>query len=291
MSLPRPRPSLSKRWCFTLNNYTEDEYRSIISNLEANCTYCVVGKEIGESGTPHLQGFAAFTRKYRFQAIKDRYLPRCHLEVARGSPRENRDYCRKDGDYHEFGECPSGSRGDVSTNRSGNRDDVARGFAKAMERGREGLAEFYLERPGAYLFHRSQLLRNFLSHATPIDRPGIEVWWFYGEPGTGKSRKAHEDLPQAYIKDPRTKWWNGYMLESTVIIDDFGPNGIDINHLLRWFDRYKCLVEVKGDMVPLYATKFVVTSNFHPEKLFQFAGECNPQLPALMRRIKLKLFE
>jgi len=35
-------------------------------------------------------------------------------------------------------------------------------------------------------------------------------------------------------------------VRSDVIIDDFGPNGIDINHLLRWFDRYKCLVENKG---------------------------------------------
>ncbi len=109
-------------------------------------------------------------------------------------------------------------------------------------------------------------------------------------------------MPSAYIKDPRTKWWNGYMLESDVIIDDFGPGGIDINHLLRWFDRYKCLVESKGSMLPLYATSFIVTSNFKPCDIFKCnnymfrdqVSTCesvdHPQLPALMRRITLVEF-
>lgn len=78
------------------------------------------------------------------------------------------------------------------------------------------------------------------------------------------------------------------MLESDVIIDDFAPKGIDINHLLRWFDRYKCTVETKGDMVPLHATKFIVTSNFPPEGCFKDEdGGTHPQMPALRRRIKV----
>jgi len=91
-----------------------------------------------------------------------------------------------------------------------------------------------------------------------------------------------------YVKDPRTKWWNGYFLEKEVIIDDFGKGGIDINHLLRWFDRYRCSVEVKGDMVPLYADNFIVTSNFRPEQVFvDEHGNDHHQLPALFRRIEV----
>jgi len=108
----------------------------------------------------------------------------------------------------------------------------------------------------------------------------------------GKSRLAHEELPEAYIKDPRTKWWNGYMLETSVIIDDFGPLGIDINHLLRWFDRYKCLVETKGGMIPLYATTFIVTSNFTPEDVFKDKeGVPHVQTPALERRLVIEHME
>lgn len=122
----------------------------------------------------------------------------------------------------------------------------------------------------------------------PVDRPAISVKWIYGPPGVGKSRSAHAALPDAYIKEPRTKWWNGYLNEKTCIIDDFGPGGIDINHLLRWFDRYKCLVENKGGMIPLQVETFIVTSNFKPADIFKWGDERHPQLPALERRIVIE---
>ena len=276
----------AKRYCFTLNNYTEDEYSALRNNVEAHCSYGIIGRETGEEGTRHLQGFCIFVKRISFQTCKDRLDPRVHVEIANGTPRQNRVYCSKDGDFWEHGECPnSGASSGKST-----RDETAKSFVSAMEQGRPGLVRFADEFPGAYYFTGSTMLRNYLSLQEPKYRSGIEVFWFYGVPGSGKSKKAHEDLPDAYIKDPRTKWWNGYKLEDSVIIDDFGPGGIDINHLLRWFDRYKCYVEVKGDMVPLYATKFIVTSNFSPESVFSFAGEPNPQLPALLRRIKLLKF-
>jgi len=81
------------------------------------------------------------------------------------------------------------------------------------------------------------------------------------------------------------------MLEEEVIMDDYGPQCIDINHLLRWFDRYKCLVECKNGMLPLYAYKFIVTSNFHPKDIFKWGDEVNPQLPALERRMSIVLME
>lgn len=132
------------------------------------------------------------------------------------------------------------------------------------------------------------MLRNALTLIRPESRPNIHVRWIWGAPGVGKSRFAHEEYPDAFIKDPRTKWWSGYMLEKEVIIDDFGPQGIDINHLLRWFDRYKCTVETKGGMVPLLADKFIVTSNFEPSDCFKDKeGVPHPQMDALYRRIEL----
>lgn len=290
---------MAKRYCFTLNNYGVHEFEELTNAIKANCSYGIVGREVGASGTPHLQGFCMFTSKCRPNAAKDRLNPRCHVEIARGTPQQNRDYCSKDGDYWEHGECPNGS----ASRGRGTKDTIAREFMQAMESGRRGVDQFIDSRPGTYMFHGSQLLRNYLGRAEPINRPNIQVEWFYGAPGIGKSREAHHRFPDAYIKDPRSKWWNGYRLEKEVIIDDFGPNGIDINHLLRWFDRYKCYVEVKGEMVPLYAESFIVTSNYHPSDIFrkeyyQFVGDSSesrqaehPQLGALLRRLQIIKFE
>jgi len=283
-------PRLPSRYSFTLNNYTEYEYSSLQRSLESSCKYAILGREVGERGTPHLQGYCIFTTGCSFNTVKDRLNPRVHVEVSRGSPRENRRYCRKDGEYWEHGECPNSG---PSTGAGPNRDELSTEFNTAMVEGRRGLVRFATERPGTWIFHGHVMLRNYYELQDSVQRDSISVDWFFGPPGSGKSRRAHETLPEAYIKDPRTKWWNGYKLETDCIIDDFGPGGIDINHLLRWFDRYKCHVETKGGMLPLHATKFIVTSNFHPRQLFRnfnfsnnVSEECeHPQMDALLRRI------
>jgi len=288
----------ASRYSFTLNNYSEDEYLSLRRSLESSCKYAIIGKEVGESGTPHLQGYCIFLTRCVFSSVKDRLNPRVHVEVSRGSPRQNRSYCRKDGDYWEFGEAPAGS---AAPSRSGGRpskDTIALAFQESIARGHDGLNEFADSFPGEYSFSGHVLLRNSLFRRRPVERPTINVQWFHGPPGSGKSRRAHAELPDAYIKDPKTKWWNGYLLEETCIMDDFGHKSIDLNHLLRWFDRYKCTVETKGGMLPLYVTKFIVTSNFVPSDIFKehvFTNNVSelsdhPQLEALMRRITLVSF-
>lgn len=272
----------SYAWCFTWNNYPED-LSSFFSVLQDKCDYYVVGKEVGESGTRHLQGYIRLKTRCSFERVKSECLnTQCHIEKARGAAGVNRRYCTKGGDFEEFGRCPGGKVGK-------SRDELAVEFKQCLREGCDaGIQKFSDDNPGVWLFSGHTILRNYLRLCPPEPRPGISVDWIYGPPGSGKSRRAHERLPGAYIKEPRTKFWNGYVLQREVIIDDFGPGGIDINHLLRWFDRYKCLVEVKGDMVPLMADTFIVTSNFEPSDVFKDKdGVTHPQMDALYRRMNV----
>jgi len=280
--MPRKNPNdRLQHIVFTFNNYDEDTDVPRLKELfEAQCKYYVFGREIGERLTPHLQGYCSFSGRHSFEHVRGLLGPGIHFERARGTAEQNRRYCVKAGDFIEGGSFTSGRpRQD--------KDELSREFITMVGRGDKGIAEFADRETHLWIHHGSNMLRNALSLKPPIERPNIKVTWIYGPPGVGKSRKAHEDLPDAYVKEPRTKWWNGYLCNKEVIIDDFGPNGIDINHLLRWFDRYKCQVENKGGMVALHADTFIVTSNFHPKDIFKWGDEINPQLPALLRRIVL----
>lgn len=89
--------SPSKRWCATWNNYPEDAMHLITRCLRSEDHY-IVGKEVGESGTPHLQMYFEFytrTRpKSRFVEYKE-----IHWIKARGTRKENLAYCMKDSRY------------------------------------------------------------------------------------------------------------------------------------------------------------------------------------------------
>lgn len=94
-------PSLTKRispslkWCFTLNNYTDVEIGNMVPIIYKLCRYGIVAKEVGEEGTPHLQGYIEFKTKQRPLGVFRN--KRIHWEKARGCREANIDYCSKDG--------------------------------------------------------------------------------------------------------------------------------------------------------------------------------------------------
>jgi len=104
--MPPQRESNAKRWLFTLNNYTEDDEQTYGDFAEEHCEYCIIGKEVGEQGTPHFQGYFVLKAKHRLSWIKSRLGDRVHLEVARGTVTQNVDYCKKEGVFEEWGEQP-----------------------------------------------------------------------------------------------------------------------------------------------------------------------------------------
>ena len=88
--------SPAKRWCFTLNNWTEDELSSISSKFRVLCSICLIGSEVGDEGTPHLQGYVEFLTKCRPKSHE--LTERIHWEKCKGTRDDNVRYCSKDSD-------------------------------------------------------------------------------------------------------------------------------------------------------------------------------------------------
>lgn len=109
-------PNGARHWCFTWNSYSDSDV-SRIENLNQTTSgkvvYCTAGKEVGASGTPHLQGFVSFQKQTSLVQAQAFLGGKPHLEICR-SIFHSIEYCQKDGDYVQSGtppiDKPSGSR-------------------------------------------------------------------------------------------------------------------------------------------------------------------------------------
>lgn len=86
--------SPSKRWCFTYNNYDSSEITLLCDILDIECDKYIFGEEVGDSGTPHLQGYVEFKLKKRPTTIIELFK-KFHWEKTKGTPLENAIYCSK----------------------------------------------------------------------------------------------------------------------------------------------------------------------------------------------------
>jgi len=208
--------------------------------------------ECGESGYLHWQILVTFIRKCRLAAVKKCFGDPAHAELARSAAALDyvwKEDTRVDGTQFELGDLPFRRNDPVcwervrTLAREGRLDDVD---------------------ASVYVQHYNSLKRIHADNLQPL---GIEkqVMVFWGASGAGKSRRAWDEAGlDAYPKDPRTKFWDGYRGQSHVVIDEF-RGGIDIGHMLRWLDRYPVTVEIKGSATVLKCTKIWITSNLSPD--------------------------
>lgn len=258
--------SQAKNWTITLNNYTDAD--ACLQYDTEQMSYLICGKEVGENGTPHLQGYVQLKKRLRFTQVSDMF-PGAHLEVARGRPKQNQEYCSKDGNFHEHGVLKGGS---------GTRNDL-NDIKKLIDEGctRNDIREQHYS---AYMRYNRQINQDIEDCRADRDF-ATEVFILWGATGVGKSRWCAQSYPEAFWKT-RGPWWDGYEGQETVVVDEF-YGWIPFDFLLRLCDRYPMRVEVKGGTRKFVSRRIVFTSNKSPEEWYEGIEE--RYLAAFRRRI------
>lgn len=195
---------------------------------------------------------------------------KCHLEPTKGTSLQASDYCKKEGDFVEFGDVPSpGKRTDLESAIQDIKDgatmqDVAANHSSVFVKFGRGLRDLKL------------------TLEKPYDHDSTRGIWIYGPPGTGKSHAARHIDPNSYQKS-QSKWFDGYNGQDTIILDDLDTHVLG-HYLKIWADKYACSGEVKGGTVPLLHRTFLVTSNYSIRDLYKDAGE--EMIAAIERRFE-----
>lgn len=264
--------SNAKNWCVTLNNYTLQDYADFKTFVETWCKYGIAQLEVGESGTPHVQGYFQLKDKHRLSWLQKTCHARAHYECAKGSSDSNKIYCTKEGgtDRYEFGEAVS----------VGQRTDLE-GFTAGIVAG-ENMLSLIREQPSTYVKYARGLDQLCFKLAGQRDFK-TRVLWFWGPTGSGKSREAALLYPGAYWKEGSSKWWDGFNGTDTVIVDDYRRDLCTFSQLLRLTDRYPCIVETKGGSVAFAPQVLIITTPKSPRETWE--GRTEEDLGQLLRRI------
>lgn len=310
-SVPAGGFKSGKHVCFTMHvkgdNPTGEQVREAIkvvwSLLVPKCSRAVIGLEQGLQGRWHGQGYASFVKAQKLSQLRSLAdigselvtgIPRhpgftMHFIRARGTPKQNLEYCTKTDKNAWIHTKPGEPNGEFEDkNDQGKRNDLKGVLDFCNEHGLEPDSEWKLmnEHPEVFFRHPKATQRAlFLARKRARRRIGYqkpEVYLFYGDEGTGKSRKAQhmaESItgdPVAVYRQPPGKWWPGLDGERVIILDDFRDEWCTPSTLLQWLDGYPFQVEDKGSHAVPYFTHIFITSNEPVGEWWKEAREKKP---------------
>jgi len=236
--------------------------------------YLIQGRETAPStGKVHWQGFVIYKSARTLSAVIKEYKG-IHFEVCQGSPAQNMEYCKKEGQWEEWGEPPK---------VQGERTDL-KSIGDMLKEGASD-REMLEENPGAWLHcYRGVKEARKVLFPVAVRRWEMDVRIYWGNSGCGKTRKVWDEFEDVYVK-PVGKWWDGYDGQDVVLVDDFDPSNcfdIQFDFYLKLLDRYPMKVEVKGGFEEFRSKTIIFTSNFDPKTWFYTKSNRG----AFFRRVK-----
>jgi hypothetical protein len=271
------KDSQSRKWQITINNPIEKELDHehivmLLNDFKSLIYYCMADEK-GE--TYHTHVYAVFNNPVRFSSIKSRF-GEAHIEMAKGTSEENRDYIRKTGKWENDEKHGTiipdtfEEYGDVPEEHQGERSDLA----NLLELIRAGYSNYDLiNMLPDYLFsidkieRARQLLRA--EENKELFRM-LHVTYIWGKTGTGKTRGVMEryGYTSVYRVTDYTHPFDGYAGEDVVIFDEFRSQ-LKIGDMLNYLDGYPISLPCRYANRQACFTKVYIISNIPLEDQYQ----------------------
>lgn len=267
-------------YVFTINNFNNNDkdLSGLGAVLQSRCGIKAAtwSYEVGESNTPHVQGYLQLEKKCKWSALKNKLRPiGAWCAPAKGSAQNNIDYISHTGPHEDKPGLIKGpfTFGELKMNGPGSRTDID-GLCESIKKG-DSLKKLAQDHTSTMLkyFNNAQKLSQLLNKKSRTWM--TELFIYTGVAGSGKSHAAYAEALQ-YIKDnnldeapyylmvPANKnsplWWQDYVGESVIIIDDF-YGSIDIDFFKRLIDKYPCTVNCKNGHAEFLGKRVYITSN------------------------------
>lgn len=255
-------------WCFT-SFKSKIEFENGVD--KSAIVYLVYGVEkCPTTEKTHLQGYCAFKNRATLSRAKSLLGdPAAHFEKKRGTVQQASDYCKKDGDYEEYGTLPQ-EQTERATLTNKRMWEEARDLAEAGK-----IEQIHPELQIKYIRNFERIeerarTRRVLSELLPGSICGL---FLQGGPGVGKTffaRQYCRERGLTFFVKPPNKWWDGYQDEKVIILEDVDHfNAKHLGHNIKlWADEAPFMAEVKGGSSKIRPLLLIITSNYPINELW-----------------------
>lgn len=296
------RTKAFRKFQLTINNplkygYSHEDIKSRFSCFKG-ITYWCLSDEIGDNGTPHTHIYIAFNNAVEFDNIQ-RHFYGAHIESAKGSHKENRDYILKEGKWENTSKSETSIEGsfEESGDLPGELNDNSNQSAIVLQMIKDGFDnEEIISRFPSQMNHLKNIeyTRQMIkSNEYKNVFRNLDVFYIWGQTGVGKTRSIMEQYGYENVyrvtnyKNP----FDGYKGEDIILFDEF-RSSLPITDMLNYLDGYPIELPCRySDKVACY-TKAYVVSNISFDEQYPNVQENEPEtFKAFKRRFNGGIFE
>lgn len=259
----RPSAFRARAFQFTLNRPEKfDELKVLIEALKS-CDYVVACQEVAPTtGHEHVHMYAHFSQTYTLN--KKILNVGAHVEICKGSPKQNIEYIKKDGNIiYERGEPPhQGYAHTVKELHDMSKDEVDPHLYRIKED---------IDRKEA----DKQVFFDMLDEIEKDELKAPEIVYITGGTGKGKTYTAYKSALRDYKKEDIGKITckNDFLdvINETAkcfVIEEFRSSQIKASDFLQLTDKYGYRANVKGGFITLRPERLYICSIIRPEELY-----------------------
>ena len=263
--------SKSRKYQLTFNNpvehgFTHEVIKTTLASFPGMQYWCMCD-EIGEQGTPHTHLYLYSPNAILFSTLQQRFLG-AHIEAAKGSHRENRDYIRKEGRWlddakHETNLPETFEESGALPIERDKRESVSSEILSLIQSGSSN-AEILVQYPSAMnrLQHIEAARQTLLEECYSNQWRDLKVTYLWGKTGVGKTRSIMEKYgySRVYRVTNYDHPFDDYKGQDVILFEEF-RSSLPIQDMLKYLDGYPLMLPCRYSNKAACFTKVYLVSN------------------------------
>lgn len=263
--------SKSRKYQLTFNNpvehgFTHEVIKTTLASFPGMQYWCMCD-EIGEQGTPHTHLYLYSPNAILFSTLQQRFMG-AHIEAAKGSHRENRDYIRKEGRWlddakHETNLPETFEESGALPIERDKRESISSEILSLIQSGSSN-AEILVQYPSAMnrLQHVEAARQTLLEERYSNQWRDLEVTYLWGKTGVGKTRSIMEKYgySRVYRVTNYDHPFDDYKGQDVILFEEF-RSSLPIQDMLKYLDGYPLMLPCRYSNKAACFTKVYLVSN------------------------------